>query len=252
MRTYQARLAVDDDAPLRAYASVFSRALRSLHASRHSGSVLSKPRFMRKFGLTSRQYNAVKFSLDGMESSIVALRPGRTADLQQRIKAADKKLAKLLDPKPKKSARKKSVARTFEQLRADAVRAAESLALKIHNVTRRRADLARRLAALQTEDLPRICFGSRKLFNAQHHLHENGFDSHQDWLLLWQEKHDSQFFVLGSKDESGGCQGCVMTHVGDNRFALRLRLNGKDKRYIRLGGLRARPMWSKISRSPEA
>jgi ABC-type sulfate/molybdate transport systems ATPase subunit len=30
-----------------------------------------------------------------MESSIVELRPGRTADLQQRIKAADKKLAKL-------------------------------------------------------------------------------------------------------------------------------------------------------------
>jgi hypothetical protein len=52
---------------------------------------------------------------------------------------------------------------------------------------------------------------------------------------MWQEKHDSQFFVLGSKDESGGCQGWVMTHVGDNRFALRLRLNGKDKRHIRLG-----------------
>src|SRR5450755_614497 len=103
MRTYQARLAVDDDAPLRAYASVFSRALRSLHASRHSGGVMSKPRFMRKFGLTSRQYNAVKCSLDGMESSIVELRPGRIADLQQRIKAADKKLAKLRDPKAKQT-----------------------------------------------------------------------------------------------------------------------------------------------------
>jgi hypothetical protein len=51
---------------------------------------------------------------------------------------------------------------------------------------------------------------------------------------MWQEKRDSQFFVLGSKDESGGCQGCVMTHVGGNRFPLPLRLNGKDKRYIRL------------------
>src|ERR1035438_8433259 len=156
MRTYQARLSVgcDDEASLREYAAVFSRALRSLHASRHAGSVLSKPRFMRKFGLTSRQYNAVKFSLEGMESSIVELRLGRTADVQQRIKAADKKLAKLLDPKPKqrktkKSARQKSIARTFEQLRADAVRAAESLALKIQNVMRQRADLARRLAAFQ-------------------------------------------------------------------------------------------------------
>jgi hypothetical protein len=241
MRTYQARLSVgcDDEASLREYAAVFSRALRSLHASRQAGSVLSKPRFMRKFGLTSRQYNAVKFSLDGMESSIVELRPGRTADLQQRIKAADKKLAKLLDPRPKKrktkkSARQKSIARTFEQLRADAVRAAESLALKIQNVMRQRADLARRLAALQAEGMPRICFGSRKLFNAQHHLRENGFDSHDDWLATWQAKRDSQFFVLGSKDESGGCQGCVMTHLGGNRFALKLRLDGEAKRSIAL------------------
>jgi IS605 OrfB family transposase len=239
MRTYQARLTVIDDAPLRAYAAAFSRALRSLHASRHSGTVVSKPGLMRAFGLTSRQYNAVKFSLDGMESSIVELRPGRIADLQQRIKAADKKLAKLRDPKPKKrktaskrSAGKKRARRTFEELRAAAVRAAKSRALRIHNVMRRRADLARRLAALEAEGHPRICFGSRKLFNAQHHLEENGFESHEHWLESWQEKRDSQFFVLGSKDESGGCQGCVMTHLGGNRFALRLRLDGDAQRYV--------------------
>ena len=143
MRTYQSRFAVDDDAQLRAYAGVFGRALRHLHASRHSGNVLAKPRFMQKFGLTSRQYNAVKFSLDGMESSIVALQPGRVADLQQRIKAADKKLAKLLDPKPKKTRTesKKSVTRTFEDLRAQAARTATLRAFKIHNITRRRAGL---------------------------------------------------------------------------------------------------------------
>jgi hypothetical protein len=157
MRTYQTRLAVDDDAPLRAYAGVFSRALRGLHASRHSGSALSKPRFMREFGLTSRQYNAVKFSLDGMESSIVQLRPGRIADLQERIKAAEKKLAKLLDAKPKKRkpskkcAGKNRLALTFEQVRAQDVRAAESLAFKIHHVRRRRADLVRRLAAFEAK-----------------------------------------------------------------------------------------------------
>jgi hypothetical protein len=198
---------------------------------------LAKPRFLRKFGLTSRQYNAVKLSLDGMESSIVELRPGRIADLQQRIKAADKKLAKLIDPKPKKTKKTKKSAsktRTFEDLRAPAVRAAKSRAFKIHNVTRRREDLARRLAALEAEERPRICFGSRKLFNAQHHLEENGFESHADWLETWQEKRDSQFFVLGSKDESGGCQGCVMTHLGGSRFALKLRLDCKAKRHITL------------------
>ena len=237
MRTYQARVAVDDDAQLQAYADVFNRALRRLHALRHSGNVLAEPRFMQKFGLTSRQYNAVKFSLDGMESSIVALRSGRIADVQQRIKATDKKLAKLLDPKPKKtttSARTKSVTQTFEDLRAQAARKATLRAFKIHNLTRRRADLARRLVALEAQERPRICFGSRKLFNAQHHLAKNGFASHVDWLAKWQAQRDAQFFVLGSKDESGGCQGCVMTHLGGSRFALKLRLDGKAKRHIAL------------------
>jgi IS605 OrfB family transposase len=240
MRTYQARFSVGDDAPLRTYAAVFSRALRSLHAARHSGTAVSKPQFMRAFGLTSRQYNAVKFSLDGMESSIVELRPGRIADLQQRIQAADKKLAKLRDPKPRppnkpsKRSRKERAPRAFEEQRAQAARTAASRAFKIHNVTRRRADLAPRLATLEAEGHPRICFGSRNLFNAQHHLAENGFDSHADWRAAWRAKRDAQFFVLGSKDENGGCQGCVMTHLGGNRFSLKLRLDGEAQRWITL------------------
>jgi hypothetical protein len=213
MRTYQARFAVGDDAPLREYAVVFGRALRSLHAARRSAKVPSKPHFMRGFGLTSRQYNAVKRSLDGMESSIVELRPGRIADLQHRIEAADKKLAKLCDPKPqppkqpsKRSVRKERALQTFEEQRVQAARAAASCAFKIHNVTRRRADLGRRLAALEAEGHPRICFGSRKLFNAQHHLCENGFDSHADWRAAWRAKRDAQFLVLGSKDESAAAK----------------------------------------------
>jgi IS605 OrfB family transposase len=80
--------------------------------------------------------------------------------------------------------------------------------------------------------MPRICFGSRSMFNAQHHLEANGFGSYDEWLTAWQAKRDSQFFVLGSKDENGGCQGCVMTHLGGSNFALKLRLNGAAKRWI--------------------
>jgi IS605 OrfB family transposase len=252
VRTYQARLSVADDGPLRAYAAVFGYALRSLHASRHSGNVLPKPDFMRAFGLTSRQYNAVKFSLDGMESSIVELRPGRIAYLKQRIEAADKKLVKLRDnrrrPKPAQQKNRnrtskrspETAPRTFEQIRAQATHVAASRAFRIHHVERRRADLVRRLAALEAEGRPRICFGSRKLFNAQHHLAENGFTgpdedaAHAAWQAAWRAKRDAQFFVLGSKDETGGCQGCVMTHLGGNRFALRLRLDGEVQRYVTL------------------
>jgi hypothetical protein len=89
MRTYQARFEISNEAPLREYAAVFSRALRSMHASRLAEKVLPKPRFSRKFGLTSRQYNAVKFSLDGMESSIKELRPTHQSCRQEARKTAD-------------------------------------------------------------------------------------------------------------------------------------------------------------------
>jgi len=179
---------------------------------------------MREFGLTSRQYNAVRFSLDGMESSIIESRPGRISDLEQHKKAVDVKIAKLLKPKPKKA-----------QPCLSAERAGEKSAFKIHNLNRRRETLALKLEALKAEAHPRICFGSRKLFNAQHHLAENGFvgtDAHAQWRAAWQAKRDAQFFVLGSKDETGGCQGCVMTHVSGDRFAVRLRENGNVQRYV--------------------
>ncbi len=66
-----------------------------------------------------------------MESSIVELRPGRIADLRQRIAAADKKLAKLRDPKPQQRMTRKQTSRpsareraprTFEKQRAQATR----------------------------------------------------------------------------------------------------------------------------------
>ncbi|MHB8240336.1 MAG: IS200/IS605 family accessory protein TnpB-related protein [Vulcanimicrobiaceae bacterium] len=211
MRTYQTRIALDDESAclLDAYGEVFGRALRALHAQRRGGAVVSKSEFMRLFDLTSRQYNAVTFTLDGMESSIRELRPGRITDLKHRIKAVAKKIEKEAKP------------------------------AKVHHLKRRLASLRARLDDLQNASAPRLCFGSRKLFNAQHHLAENGFASHAQWRDAWKAARDWQFFVLGSKDETAGCQGCVLTHlasatrqVGDDRFAVRLRLNGSVRRYV--------------------
>ncbi|MHB8178613.1 MAG: IS200/IS605 family accessory protein TnpB-related protein [Vulcanimicrobiaceae bacterium] len=204
MRTYQSRIALDDEptCALDAYGDLFGYALRALHAQRRAGRTISKPQFIRDSKLTSRQYNAVKSSLDGMELSIRELRPGRITDLKHRIKAVAGKIK------------------------------SEAKPAKIHHLKRRMVSLQTRLDDLQNASEPRLCFGSRKLFNAQHHLEENGFVSHAQWRNAWKTKRTSQFFVLGSKDETAGCQGCVLTHLGDDRFAVRLRLNGPVRRYV--------------------
>ena len=214
MRTYEARLQMAGDAVLREYATRFSRALHALHARRSTGRESPKPTFMRAFDLTARQYNAVKNRLDAMTASAKELRPLRLADLSERIAAVEAKI-------------EKEATRTV--VRRDI----------IHHLKRRVERLRNTVARLGSDDAPRICFGSRRLFNAQHHLEENGFSSHEEWQAAWRDARCSEFFVLGSKDETAGCQGCVMTHlasstrqVGDDRFRLRLRTVGATRSYV--------------------
>ena len=64
----------------------------------------------------------------------------------------------------------------------------------------------------------RLCFGSRRLWHKQHHLEQNGYTSHAEWLMDWRDARSGEFFVLGSRDETAGCQLCVAT-VADGRDA---------------------------------
>src|SRR5690606_28588316 len=64
----------------------------------------------------------------------------------------------------------------------------------------------------------------RKLFKAQFNLAENDLKDHVEWRQEWKSRRRSQFFVLGSKDENMGCQGCVMTLQPDGKLTLRIRL----------------------------
>ena len=55
--------------------------------------------------------------------------------------------------------------------------------------------LKKQLAELQSTDRLHICFGSKKLFNAQDHLKKNGYSSHEQWLNDWKKSVEVDFFV---------------------------------------------------------
>ena len=84
-----------------------------------------------------------------------------------------------------------------------------------------------RLAGLEADVAAgrvRLCFGSKRLWRKQHHLEQNGYASHEEWLQDWQDARSDEFFVLGSRDETAGCQLCVASIVDDGTLTLRLRL----------------------------
>ena len=89
------------------------------------------------------------------------------------------------------------------------------------------ANLRHRLAGLEADIAAgrvRLCFGSKRLWRKQHDLEANGYRSHEEWLQDWREARSDEFFVLGSRDETAGCQLCVATVADDGTLTLRLRM----------------------------
>ncbi|MFY0665537.1 MAG: IS200/IS605 family accessory protein TnpB-related protein [Natronospirillum sp.] len=218
-RTYQTRLqtlSAQDTAFLDQYASLFGRVERTLFAQSFAQGLKpsneQKRTFLTRFGITGRQYNAVVYQLRGKVESIRELRKNHIADAKGRIEGA-KKAVSALERRLNRETKTGAATRS-------------KTAFKLHQKKRRLAILEAKQAALLADHQSNrvsLCFGSKRLFNAQHHLDRNGYSDHAAWRADWYASRNSQFVVLGSKDESAGCQGCQLRPT-DTGYRLVLRL----------------------------
>jgi IS605 OrfB family transposase len=207
--TYQARLTLNPEQEgfLFGYAGHYNYVERMLYADMQKTGAKAatfKNDYLIKFGITARQFNAIGRNLEGKIDSVLRLLPLHKQELQSKIAKAKKVILKIRDDG------------------------------KGHQKKRRLHILETRLAAVDQQILvqePRICFGSRTLFRKQFNLQENGYADHNSWKKDWTEKRSSQFYVLGSKDETAGCQSCVISANLDGTFNLRLRSLSKETRY---------------------
>ena len=203
--TYQTRIRAPSATTdlLDAYAALFGTVERSLFAAYQARTPINdcKRDFQRRFGITARQFNAVRVGLDGKIAAITERRPELIGEAHTRIKSLDKTIKALMKKRPGSQA--------------------------LHQKKRRHAMLMARLARLQADQdagAVRLCFGSKRLFRAQYDLKANGYDSHEAWKADWQARRSAQFFVLGSADETSGCQGCVASLQEDGTLSLQVRL----------------------------
>jgi len=224
--TYQTRLtlAPDQMTMLDAYAELAGVVERTLFAKFCAGQEVDKLKnsFCAQGDITARQFNAISVGLKGKIDSVKERRSGLLRELDQRITTATK-LVKKLSKIPKET-------RTTKAKSAETAKERESRLFKIHHKKRRLVTLQARYAAMKIDHdsgKVRIAFGSKKLFRSQLALQENGYDSTQQWREDWLSARSAQFLVLGSKDETAGCQGCVATLVesaGTSADSLTLRL----------------------------
>ena len=203
--TYQTRLVLDadQDAQMADYAALYGQSERRLFAALRAGGSLNtiKRTFLKRFGLTARQFNALRVGLDGKIAAIQERRPQLIVEVETRIKKAQKVIAKMTKRTPGSKT--------------------------LHEKKRQLAILKARCAALKADHkagVVRLCFGSKKLFRAQFAIEANGYTDHAAWKSDWAAARNSQFFVLGSQDETAGNQTCQAVKQEDGTLTLYLRL----------------------------
>ena len=226
-------LTPEQDAALSAYAGHFNRVAHHLaadmaHEKRTGASF--KVAYQRRFGITARQFNAVRMQVEGLADNRVENLKNLENTLSDKIASTQNLLPKI-EKQMAKAVTEKQCASSIEKLKN-----------RLHQKKRKLAHLLERqsqvIRELRRPYASGLCFGGRKLFNAQYHLEENGYADHAEWLVAWQTARTSQFFVLGSSDEIAGCQGCVARLQADGAFLLDLRLPGDKTSRVTLGPLR--------------
>ena len=225
--TYQARVTVfrgmdrgDGEAALSAYGELYGRVERKLFAAVAAGRSATslKSAYLREYRIPARMFNGVRVSLEGKIASVREAGKLRQDSLRRRIARAEREIA-----------------RAEEQAQWR----------QVHQKRRRLDTLSHRLAALEADSSAgrvRLCFGSKRLWGKQHHPEANGYGSHEAWLRDWRAARSDEFFVLGSRDETGGCQLCVAGVAEDGTLTLRLRLPdclaGEHGKYLVIEGVR--------------
>ena len=207
--TYQTRVAdyagLDrsaGDAVLSAYGELYGRVQRKLFAEVAAGQSATslKSEYLQRYGIPARMFNGVRVSLEGKVASIKEQQKLRVESLGRRVARAERQIAN----------------------------AAERGGWhQVHQKRRRLANLRHRLAELEADigaGRVRLCFGSKRLWRKQHNLETNSYGSHQEWLRDWRGARSDEFFVLGSRDETAGCQLCVASIADDGTLTLRLRI----------------------------
>ena len=154
--------------------------------------------FIAKTKLTGRHFNSLRDDLKAKKDSVFELIKSRLEDLKDRLPKLNKTIKSLSHRSNRLNAKDKQC--LFNKIRK--LKQTEHTIQELEN-------------ALKQKDA-QICFGSRRLFQAQFNhqaLNKNNpnqFENFQNWLETWQLSRSSTFCMIGSKDESFGNSNCQL------------------------------------------
>lgn len=212
VRTFTTR--IDSHPALTARAELECRVERKLYAALRGGRKFTGDlavSFYQQFGISALTLSGIHRQLKARLKSISELAKVRTSEIEIMIASKRKRIG--------------GIEKTLRRKRPPNAAQRDRLRFALHQHKRRLAILERRLTETKGRiDDPRICFGSRKLFNAQHHIADNGLEDHKDWRRVWYAVRSAQFFIEGAASFASGNPFARLTPQDDNTFQLELRL----------------------------
>lgn len=227
--TYQTKVPFDLIPYCEAMGFLFGNVERHLYKALERGEKLNtlKKEYQIRFGINARQFNSVHSSIKGKIESLKECHKRHINDISERIKNLEKSLKKLTrqlkSVRPACSLKGKSPRSLIKE--------------KIHQKKRKLAALKIKLEKVKSQT-PSLVFGGKKLWKAQFNLKANGYKSHEQWLNDWQDSRSSQLMLVGSKDETNGCQNCQITSEGQLKIRVAPGLEHLFGKYITVGGVR--------------
>ncbi|WP_127082922.1 transposase [Dulcicalothrix desertica] len=190
------------------YQSIMRTALNALQSGQSEDDIEKK--FQGKFDIDWAWADSVASDAKGIFDQLTTARDLRIKALDDDIKAGWKSVAltiELMEQQLANPTRKnmKGFARRLMGLESKISR------LERKQVEKEEFSKAKRL---------HICFGSSKLFNAQYHLEENGYSSHEQWRVDWERKRGGNFYSVGKGSVSGNNPVAKIFYINNDLFSV--------------------------------
>ncbi|MEM9927627.1 MAG: IS200/IS605 family accessory protein TnpB-related protein [Cyanobacteria bacterium P01_D01_bin.50] len=181
-----------------------------------------KSSYQKRYGINARQFNSVYASIKGKIASSKECLRRHIKELQLSIKGLNKSII----------GKRNKLKKLYPCCGINGHKTLKKqLRWEIHQKQRRLSLKKHKLDLLKTKTSG-IIFGSRKLFQAQHNKDANGYDNHSEWLDDWQQKRNSQFMLIGSSDETAGCQNCQLSTDGNIKIRVPQALFNQFDKYV--------------------
>ena len=176
-----------------------------------------KKDYQKRYGINARHYNSISYSLLGLVNNwrenlqnVIKTYKRKVEGTTKSIKSFQKKLnAKDKGNRENKDNKKESKNSKLSKSKIKFI---------IHHKKRKLTIFKFKLEKAKQDlknNRPKICFGGKKLFKAQHNLKVNGYKSHEEWKSDFDLRRKKEVFFIGSSDRTLGNGNCHFIRLDD-------------------------------------